>query len=265
MSKKCVLITGAGSGFGRGAALGLARAGHDVIATVQISPQVTALRGEAKALGLTNLRVEKLDILDPIDVAAALHWDFNVLSSNAAIGEGGPVSEIPLALMRKNFETNVFAPLELVQRVARKWIDGNQPGKIVFTSSEVGLFTPPGFAPYSATKHALEAIAESLRQELQPFNIKVQTINPGTYGTGFNERITETAFKWLDDKKNFTKRAALQTIFDSELEDELDPDEMVRAMVEIVPSEIGRFRNVVPRSGEEFIKESEKAAWEVMI
>jgi NAD(P)-dependent dehydrogenase (short-subunit alcohol dehydrogenase family) len=57
MSKERILITGAGSGFGRGAALGLATAGHDVIGTVQISPQVTALRREAKAGGLTNLRV----------------------------------------------------------------------------------------------------------------------------------------------------------------------------------------------------------------
>jgi len=265
MRKKCILITGAGSGFGRGAALGMATAGHDVIATVQISPQATALRREAKALGLTNLRVEKLDILDPIDVAAALRWDFNVLFSNAAIGEAGPVSEIPLALVRQNFETNVFAPLELAQRVARKWIDGNQPGKIVFTSSEVGIFTPPNFGPYSATKHALEAIAESLRQELQPFNIKVQTINPSTYGTGFNETIAETAFKWLDDKKNFTKCATVKAAFDLELADELDPEQVIRAMVAIVPSEIGRFRNVVPQSGEESLKESEKAAWEVMI
>jgi NAD(P)-dependent dehydrogenase (short-subunit alcohol dehydrogenase family) len=203
MSKKCVLITGAGSGFGWGAALGLAKAGHDVIATVQISPQVTALRREAKARGLTNLRIEKLDILDPIDVTAALQWDFNILHSNAAIGEGGPASEIPLALVRKNFETNVFAPLELIQRVARKWIDNNQPGKIVFTSSEAGLLTPVGFGAYSATKHALEAIAEALRQEFQLFNIKVQTINPGAYATGFNETMLDTAFKWLDDKKKF--------------------------------------------------------------
>jgi NAD(P)-dependent dehydrogenase (short-subunit alcohol dehydrogenase family) len=265
MSKKCVLITGAGSGFGRGAALGLAKAGYDVIATVQISPQATALRRDGKAQGLTNLRVEKLDILDPIDVAAALHWDFNVLLSNAAIGEGGPVSEIPLTLVRKNFETNVFAPLELVQRVARKWIDCNQRGKIVFTSSEVGLFTPVGFGPYSATKHALEAIAESLRQELQPFNIKVQTINPGAYRTGFNEAMLETALEWLDDKKNFNKRAALQAVFDSKLENERDPDEVIRAMVEIVPAETGRFRIVVPQSDEEVIRESEKDAWDVMI
>jgi NAD(P)-dependent dehydrogenase (short-subunit alcohol dehydrogenase family) len=181
------------------------------------------------------------------------------------LAKADPASEIPLALVRKNFETNVFAPLELVQRVARKWIDHNQPGKIVFTSSEAGLLTPVGFGAYSATKHALEAIAEALRQELQPFNIKVQTINPGGYATGFNETMLDTAFKWLDDKKNFIKRAVLQSMLDPLFEDERDPDELVRAMVEIVPSETGRFRNVVPQSGEETIRESEKAAWDLMI
>ena len=56
---KTILITGAGSGFGEGAAIGMAQNGHDVIATVQISPQVTPLRQKAKDLGLTNMRVEK--------------------------------------------------------------------------------------------------------------------------------------------------------------------------------------------------------------
>ncbi len=71
--QKRILITGAGSGFGEGAAIGLAKAGHYVIAGVQISPQVTALRQKAEALGLqNNIQVERLDILDPYDVKYAL-------------------------------------------------------------------------------------------------------------------------------------------------------------------------------------------------
>ena len=69
MSKKRILITGAGSGFGEGAAIGLAENGYDVIAGPQIWPQVTSLRNEVKLLGLNNLRVEKLDLLHPYDVA----------------------------------------------------------------------------------------------------------------------------------------------------------------------------------------------------
>ena len=61
---KTILITGAGSGFGEGAAIGMAKNGHNVIATVQVSPQVTPLREKAKALGLNNFRVERLDLTD---------------------------------------------------------------------------------------------------------------------------------------------------------------------------------------------------------
>jgi NAD(P)-dependent dehydrogenase (short-subunit alcohol dehydrogenase family) len=268
MVKKRILITGAGSGFGEGVAIGLAQAGHEVIAGVQIWPQVTALRQKASELGLKNLRVEKLDILDSRDVANALTWDIDILFSNAGIGEGGPASEMPLDLVRKNYETNVFAPLELAQGFIRKFISEKRPGKIVFTSSMGGLFTPAGFGVYVSTKHALEAIAEALQIELQPHNIKVQTINPGAYLTGFNETMAEAAFHWLDDSKNFTKRADLQKTYDSLIgkdEGRLDPQEMIEAMVKIVPADTGKFRNVVPQAVEDFLKDHQKKAWEKTI
>ena len=106
-----IFITGAGSGLGEGTAIGLARNGYDVIATAQTWPQVTALRLKSKAFALPTVRVEKLDLLDPYDVARACKWDFNILVNNAGIGEGGPIAEIPLDLVRRNFEVNVFAPL----------------------------------------------------------------------------------------------------------------------------------------------------------
>jgi len=265
---KTILITGAGSGFGEGAAIGLARNGHSVIAGVQISPQVTRLRKKAEELGLKNLRVEKLDLLDPYDVAQAHTWDIDILFNNAGIGECGPVSEIPVDLVRRNFETNLFAPLALTQGFIRKWIAARKPGKIVFTSSMGGLFTPPGFGIYVSTKHALEAVAEAMQQELKPFDIKVQTINPGAYLTGYNETMADTAFRWLDDARNFTARAAMQEIFDSLLkqsEGRLDPAEMIDRMIEIVPADTGKFRNVVPKFVEEMLKNHQLNAWDNQI
>ena len=119
-----ILITGAGSGLGEGAAIGMARNGHQVIAAAQTWPQATALRAKAEKLGLASLRVEKLDVLDPYDVKQACQWDFDILANNAGIGEGGPIAEIPLDLVRKNFEVNFFAPLALTQQVVRKWVAG---------------------------------------------------------------------------------------------------------------------------------------------
>jgi NADP-dependent 3-hydroxy acid dehydrogenase YdfG len=96
MATKRILITGAGSGFGELAAIGLAKEGHDVIAGVQVWPQATQLRRKVADLGLNNFRVEKLDLLHPYDVQNASRWDIDILVNNAATAESGPMSEIRL-------------------------------------------------------------------------------------------------------------------------------------------------------------------------
>lgn len=265
MTKKTILITGAGSGFAEAAAIGMAQAGHDVIATVQFSPHVTPLREKAKALGLTNLRVEKLDLFDAHDIAYALTWDFDILWNNAGVGEAGPVFEIPMDLVRRNYEVNVFLPLALTQQVVRRWIDAGVKGKVVFTSSMGGLFTPANWGVYVSTKHALESVAEAMQLELATHGIKVQTINPGAYYTGYNETMADTPFRWLDDTKNITQRAALRAEFDGFLQapdGHLDAQELIDRMIEIVPADTGKFRNVVPQATEDMLKAHQVAAWD---
>lgn len=268
MTAKTILITGAGSGFAEAAAIGMAQAGHNIIATAQISPQVAALREKAAALGLDNLRVEKLDLTDPYDMAFIAKLDVDVLWNNAGYGESGPVSEIPLDLVRKNYEINVFKPLELTQAFIRKWIDQGKQAKIVFTSSMGGLFTPAGWGTYVSTKHALESIAEAIAQEVAPFGIKVQTINPGAYYTGFNETMADTAFRWLDADRNFTKPAELRATFDALLASpmgHMDAQEMIDRMIAVVPADTGKVRNVSPKAVEDMLKEAQAAAWEAEI
>lgn len=253
---KTILVTGAGSGFGRSAAIGMAKNGHTVIATVQVSPQVMPLREEASRLGLGNLRVERLDLTDPYDIKQAQSWDFDVLWNNAGQGEAGPVWEIPVDLVRRNFEINVFLPLVLTQGVVQKWVREGKKGKVVFTSSMGGLFTPANWGTYVSTKHALESIAEALQQELTPYGIKVQTINPGAYYTGYNETMADNPFRWLDDEVNFTKRADLRKGFDDFFatpEGKMNPKEMIDRMIEIVPADEGKFRNVVPQVIEDML------------
>jgi NAD(P)-dependent dehydrogenase (short-subunit alcohol dehydrogenase family) len=264
MKVKRILITGAGSGFGELAAIGLAKAGHDVIAGVQIWPQATALRRKVEALGVKTLRVEKLDLLHPYDVQNALNWAIDILVNNAAIAESGPITEIPMELLRRMFEGNFFSQLELTQRFVRKFVDEGRPGKIVFTSSIGGLIAIPYGGPYAATKHALEAIAGSMQAELAPFGIQVQVINPGGYLTGFNETEAESSSHWMDDRKNYVKRADVQGFFDRILGDEqnrMDPQLMADAMVQIIPKDTGLFRNVVPQLAEDMVKGLQRDAW----
>ena len=265
---KTILITGAGSGFGKAAAIGMARNGHTIIATTQVSAQVTPLREEAERLGLRNIRVARLDLSDPYDIAQAQTWDIDVLWNNAGMGEAGPVWEIPIELVRKNYEVNVFLPLVLTQGIVQKWVREDKKGKVVFTSSMGGLFTPANWGTYVSTKHALESIAEALQQELAAYGIKIQTINPGAYYTGYNESMADTAFRWLDEARHFTNRAELRKAFDAFLdapEGHLDAQEMIDRMIEIVPADTGKFRNVVPKKIEDMLKDHQHQAWENQI
>lgn len=125
--------------------------------------------------------------------------------------------------------------------------------------------TPANWGTYVSTKHALESIAEALQQELSTHGIKVQTINPGAYYTGYNETMADNPFRWLDDKKHFTKRADLRRGFDDFFatpEGKMDPTEMIERMIEIVPADDGKFRNVVPKVIEDMLKAHQLAAWE---
>src|SRR6267143_4298336 len=114
---KSVLITGAGTGLGRGTAIGLAKAGHRLFATTQLWAQATDLRREVEKLGLSDtLVVDKLDVLDERDVKNAMRWPFDTFLSNAGIGEGGAISEMPVDVVRRVFETNVFSSRGSAQR-----------------------------------------------------------------------------------------------------------------------------------------------------
>ncbi|MFZ1063284.1 MAG: SDR family NAD(P)-dependent oxidoreductase, partial [Acidimicrobiales bacterium] len=98
---KSVLITGAGSGFGKLAALALAQRGHHVIATTETDDQASALERDEP-----SLQVEKLDITSN-DVDKVHAWSVDVLINNAGVGETGPLADVPMDRVRRLFEVNV--------------------------------------------------------------------------------------------------------------------------------------------------------------
>lgn len=259
---KTIFITGAGSGLGRGAALGLAKKGHRVIATTELTSQKTDLLREAAEQGL-DIDVFKLDITNERDRDQIEEYDFDVFVANAAINEGGPLGEVPMDRFRALFEVNVFATLETVQIAARKLVKKGS-GKIVFMSSMAGISATPYVGPYTATKHAIEGIAQTLKKELKEFGVKVATINPGAFETGFNKRSAEEKWKWFDEKKNFTRKEGMEKQEEA-LKNQFDPEDMIKKMIEIIPADHHKFRTVYPEETEKQLRKTEKERWDMEI
>lgn len=259
---KTIFITGAGSGLAKGTAFGLAAQGHKVIAPVETAPQVTALREEAAAEGL-DLEVFKMDIKNPQDLAQMLDYDFDIFVANAAVNEGGPLSEVPMANFRELFEVNVFSTLETAQIAARKFVDKGK-GKIIFMSSMAGIMATPYVGPYTATKHAIEAIAATMQQELEGHGVQVATINPGAFATGFNDRSAEAKWKWYDESIHFTRKEDMEE-GDKALENQYDPADMIKKMIEVIPLDTHKFRTAFPEETEKQMKEEEAKRWDLEV
>jgi len=250
-----VLITGAGTGFGHEVAMRMAEKGFDVIAAVEIYAQVQTLKRQAAKRGVT-LQVEKLDVTDDGDRRKALAWNVDILVNNAGVLEGGSVVDIPALNIRREFEVNVIGPLLLTQEIAKQMVRRGK-GRIVWVSSREGLNVNPFTGIYSASKHAVEAIAETMSLELQEFGIEVATINPGPFLTGFNDRGFETWRSWVDEASerlyDYSKLAFPRAQF--------DPEPVYATMTAVAAGEIDTYRNLEPTSMIAETKSNMEAPW----
>jgi len=182
---RVVLITGCSSGIGRATAERLARSGWTVYATAR---RLDAMSQLADA----GCHLLELDVTDDESMRRAVaevesrEGAVGVLVNNAGYSLSGAVESVPLDNARLQFETNVFGLARLSQLVlpgmrAQGW------GRIVNVSSMGGRLTFPGGGWYHASKHALEALSDALRFEVQGFGVDVIVVQPGLIRTGFAE------------------------------------------------------------------------------
>ncbi len=251
-----ILITGAATGFGKATAFALARAGHRVVAGVQIWPQVTELNKAAEAEGV-ELEVIKLDLTSEVDRAHAWKSEVDVLVNNAGVMQSGSMADIPIWAVREVFETNVFGALELTQGFLRKMV-ARGSGKVVWVSSMVGLIVVPWLGAYCASKHAIEAIAATMKAELEGTGVKVATINPGAFRTGFNDTGVGTQAQWYDPSTAVLGQPQLKEALDAQF----DPAEMIADMVEVITGDDHLYRTVKPPAVADHIRQAQAAAWE---
>lgn len=252
---KKVLITGAGTGFGHEAAIRLAEKGFDVIASVEIWAQKEAVERDAAARGV-KLQVEKLDVTNAGDRKKALGWNVEILVNNAGVLEGGSVLDIPGSNMRNEFEVNLIGPVLLTQGIVKQMVKRKE-GRVVWVSSREGLNVNPFTGIYSASKHAIEAVAQTMAMELQEFGIEVATVNPGPFLTGFNDRGFETWRSWEDDPStrlfDYCKLAFPRAQF--------DPEPVYATLTAVAAGEVNTFRNLEPKSMIEETKNLIDAPW----
>ncbi|GAA2373956.1 SDR family oxidoreductase [Dactylosporangium salmoneum] len=234
----------------------LAKKGFDVIAAVEIWAQVQTLKQQAAQRGV-KLQVEKLDVTDDGDRRKALTWDVEVLVNNAGVGEGGSTLDIPAVNIRREFEVNVIGPLLLTQGIAKQMVKRGK-GRIVWVSSREGLNVNPFTGIYSASKHAVEAIAETMALELQEFGVEVATVNPGPFLTGFNDRMFQTWQGWEDDPSerlfDYSKLAFPRAQF--------DPEPVYATMTAVAAGEVDTYRNLEPKSMIDETKSLQQVPWD---
>lgn len=186
---RAVLLTGASSstgmssGTGNAVALRLHRAGWPVYATARRPEALAGLEAE-------GIRVLPLDVNDEqsmtavVDKITAEHGSVGTLINNAAYSLNGTIGETPMDEVRRQFETNIFGLCRLTQLVL-PGMRAQGSGRVIMMSSIFGQFATPGRGYYQATKHALEAISDSLRLEVDSFGIKVVLIEPSPVLGGF--------------------------------------------------------------------------------
>lgn len=183
------LITGTSSGFGMLTAITLAKQGYLVVATMRDLSRREALAKLAEQAGLAErLQYVQLDVTDAESVqkavGSALHNNgrIDMLVNNAGFAVGGFIEEVSMEDWRRQMETNLFGLIAVTRAVLPVMREQKQ-GLIINLSSVSGLSGFPGYAPYAASKFAVEGFTESLRHEMSSFGVRVVLVEPGSYRT----------------------------------------------------------------------------------
>jgi len=187
--EKVALVTGSSSGIGLETVLSLARDGYHTFASMRNVGKAGelehAVKKENLPVEIIELDVDKEEsIISAIKKVVTKNGRLDVLVNNAGYGQFGCTEDITIDDFRKQFETNFFSIVRIIQEVApimRKQNSGN----IINISSVVGRMGLPGSPAYISSKFALEGLGECLRYELGQFGIKTTMIEPGVIKTNF--------------------------------------------------------------------------------
>jgi NAD(P)-dependent dehydrogenase (short-subunit alcohol dehydrogenase family) len=242
-----ILITGASTGFGYGAAKALAQSGHTVFATMRgvadkNAEKASDLRRWAASTG-AKLQVVELDVTSDtsvktaVDVVVASAGRVDVLVNNAGVGAMGLHDAFTVEQVNALFAVNVYGALRM-NRAVIPHMQHAGAGYIIYVTSSLGRLVAPFMGPYAASKHALEALAEAASYELELLGIGTTIVEPGGYATNFFTNSIHAADQGLIDTRPAVK--AIREKFSKRMEDRAksgqigNPNELSELLVGLV-------------------------------
>ena len=194
---KVVVITGASSGLGEATARLLSAQGATVVLGARradrlqsLAKQLIANGGRAVAIATDVTRCEEVKAL--VDAAVATYGRVDVMLNNAGLMPQAPLERLKIDEWDRMIDVNIKGVLYGIAAVL-PYMKQQKSGHIVNVSSVAGHRVGPGFAVYAATKHAVRAFSEGLRQEVKPYNIRTTVISPGAVATELPNSVTDAA------------------------------------------------------------------------
>lgn len=205
---RSALVTGASTGIGRATAVKLAANGWRVFAGVRREEDADSLRAATSGL----IEPLLLDVTDQAQIAAATRLiteevgaaGLDGLVNNAGIVLGGPIETLAIEDLRRLLEVNVVGQVAVTQALLKPVREAR--GRVVFVGSINGRLSIPFLSSYSASKHAIEAIGDSLRREMRSFGVKVSIIEPGAIETPMREKGSAAANRVRDELSSAQRR-----------------------------------------------------------
>lgn len=235
------LVTGSSTGIGLATAIALGRAGYQVYGTMRNPARAPRLESVAAKESLP-IKVLAMDVDNDASVRGtiadvmAVSGRIDVLVNNAGIAAFGSTEELPLAEFRRVMETNYFGALRCMQAVLPE-MRVQRSGHIICISSLGGRTCLPAYAPYSASKFALECLSESLAAEVKALGIRVSIVEPGVITTPIFDKLRK-----VPTNTHYEHERRIYAMFDAMLMQASPPEMVGDKVVEIVKSKDWKLR-----------------------
>jgi len=192
---RVALVTGASKGIGRATALRLAQDGANMVIAATSNDLLEKVKGELEGLGAESIAV-RCDVThlseceDLVQQALNRFGHIDILVNNAGVGFSGKIVDSDPKEAEQMVKVNILGVYYMTRLVLPSMIEQGR-GDIVNIGSVAGLKYSPNFAIYSATKFAVRAFSEALRNEVQRYNIRVTLVHPGMTKTAFFDSFTK--------------------------------------------------------------------------